>query len=1542
MDYIKKLAELNTDGKLLQERGTLREWTATVSVGSPNLSFAYNKIAAYLESKPLCKFAISSKESHVAVMSHDRELEISDLEEEELITRSRVKVLPEDFPEWCILKWSRSGSLLISTRSNAVIDVFDSAGGYCYSIPLSGAKERFEAENVISDLTTVACGRDETKWLDILYALQLNSTFHCFKIGRLTGYSSVFKVDLGHRIATSFVLLPVIDILIVASEYKMPTDQEEIVSCSSVGLSVYRVVDESPFVVDVKTFRRCVSTWQHVTAWISAMNTAVLLTIASNDEHTRLACISSTGDTFIFALPSMRLNKQIRFSGREKPTQLVWTQRDVSCIVHKCLSSRGKRATSFSRQSSRAWLAAKLRLTTLYDYFKVYVGWAVGQPLEDVPAAREQRQYHFVLHDIRSITLQDMMRKLLARGDFREAINLAEKYDIMDVDFVYKEQWRQIGPQADEDAVNTVLACVRDHCWVVCECVSSRVADLGVQRALSSLAVSLTNGSTDPQRAFVLHCARILRLLSDDDTDAVELYFELREKSLLDVAIFFAQTCRFKHLNLLMAENYAFIASHMFAILWMVPEFVHPRKYAHLIPRNCSGWFQLKVVDVKDPLQHLTGSSEEVDAAIERLNFESDFYEKIEFLRRYRNIGEVKLSDVVEYIKARALAIDYETGLVSIVVYFVQQAIDNGFQELKSFLVSAEFYRDFVLFCGSISMCLTQFNSSDSEVLFNGIIKHMGEEEVCANMARLVELAEYLHHADRCDDVETELCRVVCAFCKKSLRALESLQDTRRGQISNKTRIAAFCAFERTGQQLIIAASRLGIETSLVQALETFSMHNLEPTFDKLDASLSDATLASQMLFKMVRSSGASTRAQWIQLKADLLAVHSSIYSSLLTKHDVLKNLALQILDRDSLRLSREILDIVLCFDDSVLERESRLSKEESINVLIEKSTDYWNMAEPVVDEPNLRLAREVLSIAPSKCSPVLSEQLRQLDALELALHLGCRLLPVKFRFVDPDQLLSDVVKIGRNYKKAKECAKLAQLLRVRTPVARAMELCAVEALLVRDEHVLRKYCEQLIKTAKGLSSIHSLCIDVIRSRFLENMEEELLACALMNCPQDDLEETLKFMREVQSESAKRQDVRPTVTVSDDLVLDPMYTPIEAYHPSSEYGSQKVDEPCDAQIDFSAEEPVVKRALLDMVRAYTRVSGSVALHLSLLLDEDAEWTLNNFLARYSSAIREWRGKVPVKVLQLLPPELLLASSSSKSLAGDTAIERILNSGCDRERFFEDSQYRSDTLIGLSMTVEEHVLLDCLDVAEKYHVDQWLVCESTLEYVLTDPEVATENMVRMCNCVRDRLCAQRSRLHTALRSKVLRELSLFPRDLERIRMFLSFFADSEPEARSMDALKQIAKVIPDADLPALLSGDSDIVLPIVLPYLNNDLETLASSLRQLPNGVELCEQVARSLLSSADGTDVSVWTLFKLLNGDAEFVVDVLATLPLSAEESYMAGVLEKWDFDGSMDTLKAALSSRLEVIRSSLEVTPSNIDSFDSSATIKHRRISKR
>lgn len=123
-------------------------------------------------------------------------------------------------------------------------------------------------------------------------------------------------------------------------------------------------------------------------------------------------------------------------------------------------------------------------------------------------------------------------------------------------------------------------------------------------------------------------------------------------------------------------------------------------------------------------------------------------------------------------------------------------------------------------------------------------------------------------------------------------------------------------------------------------------------------------------------------------------------------------------------------------------------------------------------------------------------------------------------------------------------------------------------------------------------------------------MEEELLACALMNCPQEDLEQTLQIMREMESANTIRDAYEPRMALGDDFILDPMYTPIEVYHPMAEHNSDKAVEPWDLHINFLSEKVHLSEAMVDLVRAYTRVSASVAVQLSLTLDADAEWTLN--------------------------------------------------------------------------------------------------------------------------------------------------------------------------------------------------------------------------------------------------------------------------------------------------------------------------------------------
>lgn len=122
-------------------------------------------------------------------------------------------------------------------------------------------------------------------------------------------------------------------------------------------------------------------------------------------------------------------------------------------------------------------------------------------------------------------------------------------------------------------------------------------------------------------------------------------------------------------------------------------------------------------------------------------------------------------------------------------------------------------------------------------------------------------------------------------------------------------------------------------------------------------------------------------------------------------------------LDIENLSITRDFLDLVFNFDGT--KKVSKcLPQSEAVNMIIEKSNYYWNIAEPKKGDKNLEMARQILSVAPKECSPLFDQQLRILDALDLAIELGCKIMPVKFRFLDREDLFGQIVNIKSNYKK--------------------------------------------------------------------------------------------------------------------------------------------------------------------------------------------------------------------------------------------------------------------------------------------------------------------------------------------------------------------------------------------------------------------------------------------------------------------------------------------------------------------------------------------
>jgi hypothetical protein len=80
--------------------------------------------------------ALFRKSKSVAVISSDGELNIMQIKEDRLVLKSQVRVLLDPYPEFRLIEWNNTETLLFSTRSSAVMDVFEATGMFLYKIPM--------------------------------------------------------------------------------------------------------------------------------------------------------------------------------------------------------------------------------------------------------------------------------------------------------------------------------------------------------------------------------------------------------------------------------------------------------------------------------------------------------------------------------------------------------------------------------------------------------------------------------------------------------------------------------------------------------------------------------------------------------------------------------------------------------------------------------------------------------------------------------------------------------------------------------------------------------------------------------------------------------------------------------------------------------------------------------------------------------------------------------------------------------------------------------------------------------------------------------------------------------------------------------------------------------------------------------------------------------------------------------------------------------------------------------------------------------------
>ncbi|ETN69242.1 hypothetical protein NECAME_15443 [Necator americanus] len=1395
LDYTKD-AEENSK-ILLREKYEMLRWTDTVEIKTPNLLIP-TQIANYVESLPFCKFTVSPSADRFALMHHNRQLDVYAIDGQNIALESSLQVLEDEFAQYCLLEYSASGSLLLSTRSSAQIDVFDHQGGYCYDIPLESPQNNLDLVCAISALRTVANTSSDEKYLDTLYTLQYNGTFSVYKIGRLTRYQKLSSVSLDIGLAGTFCVLPFYNLLLVSFHYRASSE-----GGLPGGLCSFRLTDTDPFVEPIR-----VAVEQ--AGWLprlpfSSASYAYLVSMSVNESLTKLAAVSSNGDFFLFdvitesslfpffqpsyhgkrTIPSTRIVFQVKYITGPRPVQAVFIENEeVGVIFHTgelvrsflddlqdalysvhCTDVFTSRTTLVSPRRrelfilandggsdtlrevalQRTSLACRLWIFTLWSSFKNLMGIAAGDAPVPLEKATHSESLDFVLLHAPTRTLQELFERTLNERNYSRAKSLAESYDSIDIDIVLKREWRDIchSQTVTVKNVDNTLRQIHDKDWVIDACSSSDAPSLQVQKALVDLGTSFPSASLLSQVR--LHHNACMLLVCED----VNEYIEVRNLSCLDAAFRFAKRIKFVSLDRLIEQNYSLLLPFMLDILSHIPPSVPPNRYEHLLPE--------------------------------------------------KNGKEVQLDK----------------------------------------LPSEELVRH-----SSAIFSLLKWKTQDSKT--------------------------------PTEDLKGAVSSFLLAVSQNNVDVLQTFRKERSKIVDKDMIVKCLSNSELTGDSLLLAVRSLGVCPELASSLISFHSRGVRPTFKQLWESTFDADAARRLLIRMARCGQAASVAEWETLRDEVLELARSIYSELIHPDEAIDIVTREMLSDTCIPHDKHILQLFLTLDKSTSRKteRARLSVEKSAEVLIGKSEELMQEASGP-DDAVLQQSRSLAEAARAIAPKAAAQQLKLLDTVDLAHELGSTILPVAIRFAEPYAFLEEIVKLNGNYKQGKKCAKLAVLLGVETPVATALSLCALSALIEHDERYLRKYIQEVIAKGRDLPVVHELCIRIMESSFVPEAMDEIYACALLNAPQDKLLETLDLIQNHRTARNRHDHDKPEI--NDKLVIEPIYVTTAIW--------------------------------------LTNISSSLALCTAMTEEEGLPWTKNDFLIKYEQALRFLEPQLNEYLVENVPPSILI-SQTTMSNTNVTVLDRISNYGCDRERFIEDPEYRRETIIGLAMTEDEDMYGDAIQLAADFKMNDWAVHFASLENALTSMSVVEAKALLKSRGHLSRLRAEADKFHSQLRASVGPLMTTN----EQFVAYLTLFAEGQPEKAALPVLKRILEKKREVNAARLFS-DAEYLCNTIISIPDRAILSLVDGFLAIPVGSVACEAAARTLL---DGNDMrpaaNPAVIFALLGKDETNFIDLVASKSISNELMYLERATLILEAMPNVDTkLVDAVRQRLTLLQTPAE-----------------------
>uniref|UniRef100_A0A0N4Z267 RING-type domain-containing protein n=1 Tax=Parastrongyloides trichosuri TaxID=131310 RepID=A0A0N4Z267_PARTI len=1136
--------------KLIKEITCLQDWSlSTASINQENSPIIDDALVYSLPYVPKNNFkiAVTKDFESIVTVTPDRVMKVNVLKDDKLTIKSIIKLKQDILHDQAILQYSDSNQLILITRSFGFLDIFDVNGVFKNTIKLvDNSKNVFDSISCIQSIKL-----EDDPWMDKVFMLQCNRNMICTRIAFDGKTEAIFTVQLNtSRYINSFHYISRVNLLITSSVFfkSKNINNENASIIDNYGIDIYRnTTSDSESFSLYRGTNKCVKKLDSLLGLFTFFyKIESIVSFASNADQTYLAFVTNFGKVIISSIPSMKIinfiDSEFLFKDMNLFVSISWNkgkeinlllnngdiyQKDFDLISEEIISgtvkvsldhclaicgeNEGKINCFCGTNESDLYPLNKDNKYSSISLFFVFFLWVftffqkiyllickcLHKEIVNDVIRYESKKIDLSINCVRNTTFDEYLKKLLSQKNYEKAKELSKEHNLFDIDNINKLQWNDAKEPSDE--LLNILHEIKDKEWVVNECLKCNFSNCDFHLKLLEICNTLRSVVSEELQFHISHHNLIFRLGEWDDMDK---FNTVKYMSLLDLGIYLFQDEQISWAKKLIKSYKNLLKSYILVMLLYIPESVNPRQYGDILPEMKENeedpYLFLNNYEDKD-IEFIDKEKELISNTWDRL------MEDNVFVIPYYLEGKNQHIICRDWLIKRVLLIDERCGLANYSMRLSEIGTERGYVEMEAYIMHCYFYLQYLLkFNGGMTSTLEIFMNMDSDVIVKSVIKHMSLSCIIENIPLLVKIFSYFEGKNENSSAEQDMASIIEYCSETSLTPLDVMVSNFPNFLEYKSIERCFYACKLKGKALIDACQRYNIQKEIISALVIFNRHGVTPQFSQIIEARINSGKAWNFLMMLIRSSECLTEQQWKYIIMDVNDIGSILFTNVLT------------IEKVNQLLLEEMIELIEKVPSNKIPIHliKNLSEEKIAQIILSKSNHYLNMSLPNINDENLVFAEKVLDLFPQNISKNEYElHKNHLNKVKLALELGSKKIPAQIIFCECREFLRELISINDNYKKFSKILTLGNLFNIDDSNNIVMALCTERALEREDIHTLKSYVEQLKKTSRKNSTVFKICKNIWKSKILKNMNEELMACMLMNCcDENDIEETFCFM----------------------------------------------------------------------------------------------------------------------------------------------------------------------------------------------------------------------------------------------------------------------------------------------------------------------------------------------------------------------------------------------------------------------------------------------